>query len=81
MHDRHRLSTAGAAAPDEAARSARMLARIAALRRNPIEIWTKAHYEVPVMVGKTIFGDRAVVSDPAGVRRILLDNVANDRIP
>jgi len=25
-----------------------LLARIAALRRNPIEIWTKAHYEVPV---------------------------------
>jgi hypothetical protein len=58
-----------------------LLARIAALRRNPIEIWTKAHYDVLVMVGKTIFGDRAVVSDPAGVRRILLDNVANDRIP
>jgi hypothetical protein len=28
-----------------------LLARIAALRRNPIEIWTTAHYEVPVMVG------------------------------
>jgi hypothetical protein len=31
------------------------------------------------MVGKTVFGDRAVVSDPAGVRRIFIDNVANYR--
>jgi cytochrome P450 len=56
-----------------------LLGRIATLRRNPIEIWTRAHYERPVMVGKTVFGNRAVVSDPAGVRRIFLDNVANYR--
>jgi cytochrome P450 len=31
------------------------------------------------MVSKTALGDRAVVSDPAGVRRIFLDNVANYR--
>jgi cytochrome P450 len=55
------------------------LARIAALRRNPIEIWTRAHYERPVMVGRTVFGHRAVVSDPAGVRRVFLDHVANYR--
>lgn len=56
-----------------------VLGRIAALRRNPIEIWTRAHYERPVMVGRTVFGHRAVVSDPAGVRRVFLDNVANYR--
>jgi cytochrome P450 len=56
-----------------------LLGRIATLRRNPIEIWTKAHYERPVMVGRTVLGHRAVVSDPAGVRRIFLDNVANYR--
>ena len=33
-----------------------LFARIATLRRNPIEIWTKAHYERPVMVGRTVFG-------------------------
>jgi cytochrome P450 len=56
-----------------------VLGRIAALRRNPLEIWTRAHYERPVMVGWTVFGHRAVVSDPAGVRRVFLDNVANYR--
>jgi len=53
--------------------------RIAAMRRNPIEIWADIHYEQPVLVGHSFLGDRAVVSDPAGVRRVLLDNVANYR--
>ncbi|MFT4098516.1 MAG: cytochrome P450 [Rhodoblastus sp.] len=56
-----------------------VLGMIAALRRNPIEIWTRRHYEEPVLVGRTILGERAVVSDPAGVRRIFLDNAANYR--
>jgi len=56
-----------------------LFARIATMRRNPIEIWTRAHYERPVMVGRTVFGKRAVVSDPAGVRRVFLDNVGNYR--
>ncbi|MFO1137188.1 MAG: cytochrome P450 [Rhodoblastus sp.] len=56
-----------------------VLGMIAALRRNPIEIWTRRHYEEPVLVGRSILGERAVVSHPEGVRRIFLDNVANYR--
>jgi len=52
---------------------------ILALRRNTIEIWSKAHYEKPILVGRTIMGERAVVSEPAAVRRVFLDNVANYR--
>jgi cytochrome P450 len=52
---------------------------ILALRRNPLEIWSKAHYEQPFLMAKTILGQRAVVSDPAAVRRIFLDNAANYR--
>ncbi len=37
------------------------------------------HFQHPVLVGKTMFGWRAVVSDPAAVRRVFLDNVANYR--
>ena len=55
------------------------LGRIAAMSRNPIEIWADVHFERQVLVGRSILGDRAIVSDPAGVRRILLDNVANYR--
>jgi cytochrome P450 len=53
--------------------------RIAAIRRNPLEIWAEVHFERPVLVGRSLFGTRAVVSDPAAVRRIFLDNVANYR--
>ena len=52
---------------------------LAALARNPIEIWSDFHFEHRVLVGKTFFGWRAVVSDPAAVRRVFLDNVANYR--
>ena len=52
---------------------------LAALARNPIEIWSDFHFEHPILIGKTFFGVRAVVSDPAAVRRVFLDNVANYR--
>ena len=50
---------------------------ISTLRRNPLEIWTRAHYEQQVLVGRSALGERAIISDPAGVRRIFLDNSAN----
>jgi cytochrome P450 len=56
-----------------------VLRMILTLRRNPLEVWSKAHYEQPILMGRTILGDRAVVSQPAAVRRIFLDNVANYR--
>jgi cytochrome P450 len=52
---------------------------LATVRRNPIEIWTRAHYERPVMVSWRPSGKRVLVSDPAGVRRIFLDKAANYR--
>ncbi len=66
-------------APTPRERPLGVLGMIAALRRNPIEIWTRRHYEEPVLVGRSILGERAVVSDPEGVRRIFLDNAANYR--
>ncbi len=55
------------------------LGTLAALARNPLEIWSDLHFERPMLVGKTYFGWRAVVSDPAAVRRVFLDNAANYR--
>jgi len=49
------------------------------LWRNPLEIWSRAHFEQPVLVGKTIMGVRAVVNDPAAVKRVFLENAANYR--
>jgi cytochrome P450 len=47
------------------------------LRRNPIETWTRAHFEYPILVGPTILGQVAVVSAPEAIRRVMVDNVAN----
>jgi cytochrome P450 len=49
------------------------------LRRNPIETWTKAHFELPILMGPTILGTIAVINDPAAIRRVLVDNAANYR--
>jgi cytochrome P450 len=47
------------------------------LRKNPIETWTRFHFEEPIIVGPTIVGTVAVVSEPAAIRRFLVDNAAN----
>jgi cytochrome P450 len=52
---------------------------LATLARNPVEIWSDFHFEHPILGGQTFFGYRAVVNDPAAVRRVFLDNVANYR--
>jgi cytochrome P450 len=48
-----------------------------ALWRNPIETWTKAHFELPIIVRDNVLGRVAVVSDPEAIRRVLVDNAAN----
>jgi cytochrome P450 len=55
------------------------IATMRILRRNPIETWTKAHFELPILIGPTILGTVALVNDPAAVRRVFVDNAANYR--
>jgi len=55
------------------------LAMVYTLWRNPLEIWSKAHFELPILMGDTVLGPRAAISDPAAVRRVMLDNAANYR--
>lgn len=55
------------------------LATILTLRRNPLEIWSRMHFERPILISRTILGMRAAAHDPAAVRRIFLDNAANYR--
>ena len=47
--------------------------------RNPIEVWSELHFEEPVLFGRSILGTRLVVSDPAAIKRVFLDNVQNYR--
>jgi cytochrome P450 len=47
------------------------------LATNPLEAWTDAHFEQPVVAGGLPFARVVVVSEPAAVRRVLRDNAAN----
>lgn len=44
---------------------------------SPLEAWTEAHFEQPIVAGGLTFGRVVVVSDPAAIRHVLLDNVQN----
>ncbi|WP_395665478.1 cytochrome P450 [Methylocella sp.] len=66
-------------APPPQERPLSAFATLRLLRRNPIETWTRAHFEQPILIGRTILGPIAVVSDPAAIRRVLVDNAANYR--
>ena len=45
--------------------------------RNSLEAWTEAHFEQPVVASGLSIGRAVVVSDPAAIRRVLLENCDN----
>jgi cytochrome P450 len=49
------------------------------VRANPLATWTEEHFEKLVVAGEGVLGRITVVSDPAAVRHILVDNAANYR--
>jgi cytochrome P450 len=55
------------------------LALLRVLASNPLEAWTKDHFEKPIVTGGLSVGRVALVSDPAAIRRVLLDNSQNYR--
>ena len=55
------------------------LGLLKALRTNPITIWTRRHFEEPIVLRRTIIGPMCVVSDPAAIKHVLVDNARNYR--
>jgi len=53
------------------------VALLRVLARNPLEAWTKAHFEQPIVIGGLSIGRVALVSEPAAIRRVLIDNSEN----
>lgn len=53
------------------------LALLRVLARNPLEAWTNAHFEEPIVMGGLSIGRVALVNDPAAIRRVLMDNAQN----
>ncbi len=66
-------------APVPRATRAGLLALIRALWNSPIEAWTQAHFEEPVVTHRFPFGSAIIVNDPAGLEHVLLTNAANYR--
>jgi cytochrome P450 len=64
-------------APSPRERPLGTLGLLLTMWQNPLATWTRAHFEQPVVVGKSVLGKIAVVSDAAAIRHILVDNWAN----
>jgi cytochrome P450 len=56
---------------------ASFLATVRSTKGNPFEIIPLAAFEQPYYLSKWLLGPVLMVNDPEGVRRVLLDNVAN----
>jgi hypothetical protein len=54
-----------------------ILQLLSTLKRNPLECWTSAHFEKPVVAGGLPFKHILLVHEPHAIRRVLLDNSAN----
>jgi cytochrome P450 len=50
-----------------------------ALKKNPIEVWAKQHFEEPAVVASRLLGHVVLINDPGAIRGVLLDNAANYR--
>lgn len=47
------------------------------LRHNPLTIWRQQHFQDPIVAGKSVLGYGVVISDPAAIRHVLVENGAN----
>jgi cytochrome P450 len=65
------------AGPKAPAKRLSFFAALAAMKDNPLATIPVMAYEQPIWEAKSMFGNQLVVSDPAGIKRVLLDNVAN----
>ena len=64
-------------APEPLERSPGPLKFLRMLRNGPIEILTRDHYELPIVITKTILGPVAYVNGPDALRHVLIDNDSN----
>jgi cytochrome P450 len=66
-------------APVPRAKALGPFALLRVLANNPLEAWTAAHFEQPIIMGGLSFGRVAVVNEPTAIRSVLLDNCDNYR--
>jgi cytochrome P450 len=56
-----------------------LLGLLRALHQNPLEAWTREHFEKPIVITSLAGRRILLVSDPVGIKRVLLDNAGNYR--
>ncbi|MGA2126874.1 MAG: cytochrome P450 [Xanthobacteraceae bacterium] len=66
-------------APDPRGEALGIIGLLRALRHNPLETWTREHFEKPIVAGGLATARAVVISEPAAIRRVLLENAANYR--
>jgi cytochrome P450 len=65
------------AGPRAPAKPLSFFAALRAMNDNPLATIPAVAYEQPIWEAKGMFGNQLLVSDPAGIKRILLDNFTN----
>ncbi|KMO17423.1 cytochrome P450 [Methylobacterium platani] len=56
-----------------------LFAFLRAARANPLTTWYEEHFEQPIVTGEGALGRVTVVSEPAAIRHVLVDNAGNYR--
>ncbi len=74
-----RLQAPRPAAPRPRETPASPLGLLWALWRNPLTSWARRAFEEEIVQSDSLLGPVTVVSDPAAIRHVLVDNVANYR--
>lgn len=65
------------AGPKPPAKRLSFFAALRAMNENPLATIPIVAYEQPIWLARSIFGNQLLVSDPVGIKRVLVDNVAN----
>jgi cytochrome P450 len=64
-------------APTPCAKPLGAIALLRTIYNNPLEAWTRAHFEQPIVASRLMGTQVAVVNEPSAIRKILLDNASN----
>jgi cytochrome P450 len=64
-------------APTPCERPLGAFALLRTIYNNPLEAWTREHFEQPIVISRLLSTQIAVVSEPSAIRRVLLDNAIN----
>ena len=66
-------------APEPHLKRLRLTELLATVWRNPVEAWSRIHFEQMIVPERYLLGDMILINDPAAIGRVLIENAANYR--